>query len=251
MKPIAILQFDRMNHPSEFGVFLQQRGTPFRLLRLDLEVDSAAAVPAKAHEYSAYCLMGGPMMVGDDLPWMQPVLRLIGRAMEQGIPVIGHCLGAQLMAHVAGARVAPHPHHQIGWDVLQLEDNAAAQHWFGEAAGSEVPVAHWHFESFEVPKSAVRIATHPRCPDQAFAIGPHIAFQPHIELNAANLLHWFEGSGVLRERFPGGHVQEEHEVRAQLPAKLPVMQAFAKCVYAQWLEGVIARAGGEVESKAA
>jgi GMP synthase-like glutamine amidotransferase len=247
MKPIAILQFDQMNHPSEFGVFLQQRQLPYRLLRLDLE----AKVPEKAHEYSAFCLMGGPMMVGDDLPWMQPVLRLIGQAMQADIPVIGHCLGAQLMAHVAGARVAPHPHHQIGWDVMQLETSPAAQHWFGDAAGTQVPVAHWHFESFDMPKSAVRIGTHPLSPNQAFAIGPHVAFQPHIELNAENFLHWFEGSGVLRERFPGGHVQEEHEVRNQLPAKLPLMQVFAKRVYAKWLEGVVARAQGAFETKAA
>jgi GMP synthase (glutamine-hydrolysing) len=247
MKPIAILQFDRMNHPSEFEAFLQQNGMPYRLLRLDLEVK----VPEKAHEYSAFCLMGGPMMVGDDLPWMQPVLRLTGRAMELDIPAIGHCLGAQIIAHAAGARVAPHPYHQIGWDVLQLETNQVARRWFGDAAGSQVPVAHWHFESFDMPKSAVRIATHPRSPNQAFAIGPHIAFQPHIELNAQNFLHWFEGSGALRERFPGGHVQEEHEVRAQLPAKLPAMQAFGQRVYAKWLEGVTARSQSEIKTKAA
>ncbi|MFM2398454.1 MAG: hypothetical protein RL341_611 [Pseudomonadota bacterium] len=252
MKPIAILQFDRINHPSEFGAFLQNRQIPTRLLRLDLEVDSAAAVPKEAHEYSGFCLMGGPMMVGDDLPWMQPAIRLIGRAMELDIPVIGHCLGAQLMAHVAGARVAAHPHHQIGWDALELEDNAAAKLWFGDAAGTTVPVAHWHFEAFDIPQTAVRIATHPHSPNQAFAIGPHVAFQPHIELNAENLLHWFEGSGVLRERFPGGHVQEEHEVRDELPIKLPMMQALAKRVYAKWLESVVARARGDaIESRAA
>jgi GMP synthase (glutamine-hydrolysing) len=182
------------------------------------------------------------MMVGDDLPWMLPVLRLIGAAMQADIPVIGHCLGAQLMAHVAGARVGPHAHHQIGWDTLQLENNAAAQHWFGPASGSTVAVAHWHFESFDIPTTATRIATHLHSPNQAFAIGPHVAFQAHIELNAENFLYWFENSSSLRTRYPGGAVQELDEVRAQLPQKLPQMQRFAKAVYAKWLEGVLVRA---------
>jgi GMP synthase-like glutamine amidotransferase len=237
MKPIAIFQFDRMNHPSEFGAFMASQKMPVRLLRLDLE----AKVPENLHEYSAYCLMGGPMMVDDDLPWMLPALRLIDAAMHADIPVIGHCLGAQLMAHALGARVAPHPYHQIGWDTLQLEDNAAAKYWFGTAAGTAVPVAHWHFEAFEIPKAATRIGTHRHSPNQVFALGPHIAFQPHIELNETNFLHWFENSGSLRQRYPGGWVQEETEVRAQMPQNLPLMQAFAKSVYAKWLEGVRAR----------
>jgi GMP synthase-like glutamine amidotransferase len=141
MKPLAILQFDGMNHPSAFGGFMQEHKVPTRLIRLDL----GAKVPEKAHGYCAYCLLGGPMMVGDDLPWMQPVLRLIGAALQADIPLIGHCLGAQLMAHALGARVAPHVYPQIGWDILQLEDNTTAHHWFGQAAGSTVPVAHWHF----------------------------------------------------------------------------------------------------------
>jgi GMP synthase-like glutamine amidotransferase len=236
MKPVAILQFDGMNHPSEFGAFMQHNQVPTRLLRLDL----GAKMPENPHEYSAFCLMGGPMMVGDDLPWMLPVLRLIESALHANVPVIGHCLGAQLMAHALGARVAPHAYHQIGWDELMLEDNAAARRWFGAAAGTRVPVAHWHFEAFDIPAAATRVGTHAHSPNQAFALGPHIAFQPHIELNAENFLHWFENSGSLRTRYPGGCVQEEAEVRTELMYKLPLMQAFARTVYAKWLDGVIA-----------
>jgi GMP synthase-like glutamine amidotransferase len=247
MKPIAILQFDGANHPSEFGSWMTQWQIPTRLLRLDL----GAEVPENTHEYGGFCLMGGPMMVGDDLPWMTPVLRMIESAMHADIPVIGHCLGAQLMAHTLGARVAPHPHHQIGWDILNLETHPTAVRWFGASAGSQVPVAHWHFESFDIPATATRIANHPQSPNQAFAVGPHVAFQPHIELNAQNFLHWFEDSSVLRQRYPGGSVQEEAEVRAELPTKLPLMRAFAKQVYANWLEGVLRRAQGTIESKVA
>jgi GMP synthase-like glutamine amidotransferase len=237
MKPLAILQFDGMNHPSEFGAFMQARQVPICLLRLDL----GAKVPEKAHEYCAYCLLGGPMMVGDDVPWMQPVLRLVDAAMQADIPVIGHCLGAQLMAHVLGASVAPHPYPQIGWDVLQLESNAIAHQWFGEDAGNTVPVAHWHIEAFEIPHHATRIGTHPYSPSQAFALGPHLAFQPHIELNAQNFLHWFKDSGRLRERYPQGSIQELEEVQATLPQHLPRMQTFARSIYTKWLEGVLVR----------
>ena len=75
--------------------------------------------------------MGGPMSVNDDLPWIKPVLAHIQQAFAADIPVMGHCLGGQLMTKALGANVSTNPVQEIGWGEVRLQDNQQARQWFG------------------------------------------------------------------------------------------------------------------------
>ena len=88
-------------------------------------------MPSTPSGYSGIGMMGGPMSVNDDLPWINPLCALVRDAISDGTPVIGHCLGGQLMAKALGARVARMPAPEIGWLHVDVCDRGARREWFG------------------------------------------------------------------------------------------------------------------------
>ena len=105
MKPIALVRFAEADGPAYLATFLQQQGLPYQEIRVDL----GAAIPARADQFAGIGLMGGPMSVNDPLPWIADSIRLIQNAVERDIPLIGHCLGGQLISKALGGTVTRNP----------------------------------------------------------------------------------------------------------------------------------------------
>ena len=101
MKPVAIFRHSPTEGPGYFATYLDSRDLPWRLVALD----RGEPVPADPQDFSGLVFMGGPMSVNDDLPWIEPVLALIRGATAGGVPVLGHCLGGQLMSKALGGSV--------------------------------------------------------------------------------------------------------------------------------------------------
>ena len=108
--------------------------------------------------------------------------------MRRDIPVLGHCLGGQLMARSLGARVAASPAPEVGWHRMQCIDSAERPQWLGPETTQEV--FHWHYEAFDLPTGSQRLAASEHCPNQAFAIGPAPGLQFHVEVDAAKVELW-------------------------------------------------------------
>lgn len=111
MLPVAIFRHAPTEGPGYFAIFLEANGIPWRLIPLD----KGAVVPSSPEEFSGLCFMGGPMSVNDALPWIAPVCALIRESVTRGVPVIGHCLGGQLMSKALGGQVNRNPVKEIGW----------------------------------------------------------------------------------------------------------------------------------------
>ncbi len=109
--PVAIFRHYPTEGPGYFSDFLEQRQRPWQLIALD----EGAEVPDAPDDYAGLVFMGGPMSVNDALPWIPPVLHLIRQAVARNIPVLGHCLGSQLMSKALGGRVWRSPLKEIGW----------------------------------------------------------------------------------------------------------------------------------------
>jgi GMP synthase-like glutamine amidotransferase len=108
-----------------------------------IRIDTGDPVPVDIAAYSGLVFMGGPMSVNDGLPWIPPVLDAIRDAVRRDIPVLGHCLGGQLMAKALGGTVGPNPLKEIGWGAVHVLDNPQASPWFGDAP-KQFLVFHWH-----------------------------------------------------------------------------------------------------------
>ncbi|MCI1192070.1 type 1 glutamine amidotransferase [Calidifontimicrobium sp. SYSU G02091] len=227
MKPVLVLQHEHQDGPAYLLQWLRERG-----IAADVRNTQAGdAYPASVDDHAALAILGGSMSANDPLPSLRDAERLILDAMARQRPVIGHCLGGQLMARALGARVAASPAPEIGWSTIDVHAHDAAVDWFG--AAGPVTVFQWHFEAFDLPAGAVPLAGSAACRHQAFAIGPHLAMQFHVELDAEKLQRWAdEVDPALAARH--ATVQAREAMRAGAEGLLRAQQALADRLYARW-----------------
>jgi len=154
MKPVAILRHVATEGPGYFATYLDRHQVSWRVVK----IDEGEPVPGNPREFSGLVFMGGPMSVNDSLPWIAPSLALIRAAVDEGVPVLGHCLGGQLIAKALGGNVTRNPVKEIGWGRVDVLPNDVARSWFGP--GLECfDSFHWHGETFSIPPGATRIAS--------------------------------------------------------------------------------------------
>ena len=235
LKPVAILEYDLDNGPAYFAEYLRGEKIPFEHIR----IDQGAAVPKSITPFSGLCLMGGSPSVNDDLPWIGDVLKLTREAIAHDVPVIGHCFGGQLLSKALGGTITQSPEPEIGWGNCAIESGELAHEWFGKVR--EFPAFQWHFESFSIPENASRILRGENCPNQAFVSGPHIGFQPHIEVDEAVIRLWADKDRVMLKNLRGPGVQTRQKMIAEMKAKLPAMRAISQQIYGVWLGNVLER----------
>ncbi|MEU5696873.1 gamma-glutamyl-gamma-aminobutyrate hydrolase family protein [Actinosynnema sp. NPDC020468] len=136
-------------------------------------------------DFDVLVVMGGPMGALDDRehPNLAAERDLIARSVRRGRPVLGVCLGAQLLATALGALLVPGADFEIGAGTVELTPDGVADPVLGPA-GPSLPVVHWHQDTFELPENGVLLASTDRYPNQAFRVGESYGFQFHVELDA-------------------------------------------------------------------
>ena len=238
MKPVAIFQHTEVGAPGTIPQLLAELDVPTQLVRiLDGE-----PVPTDACAFSGIVLMGGYMGVHDDLPWIAQELELIRAAARQDIPVIGHCLGSQLLAAALGAEVTRNERPEIGWNQFEVDDSALARDWFGEQAGHDVLTFQWHGDTFAIPPGAQRIASSAYCANQAFvAQGRHLGIQSHLEMTPelVQLSVQRNGHQMQKQEAAGNPACSPYaEVLEQLPERTTQMRNTLKQLYGRWVQGL-------------
>jgi len=233
MKPIAIFRHSPIEGPGYFSTYLDSLELPWRLLCLD----AGEAVPADPGAFSGLVFMGGPMSVNDHLPWIPPVLELIRRAAAADIPVLGHCLGGQLMSKALGGIVRANPVKEIGWGVVKAEASPIARAWFGETR--EFLSYHWHGETFSIPPGATHLASSVHCVNQAFAMGPHLGLQCHVEMTPEMIRDWYRaGAGEIEASRSSPAVQTPAAMEESIDARVRALNAVGTRLYDRWIEGI-------------
>jgi GMP synthase-like glutamine amidotransferase len=232
MKPIAIFRHSATEGPGYLGDFLDAHALPWQLI----SIDAGDPVPHEACAYSGLVFMGGPMSVNDDLPWIPQALALIRQAVARDVPVLGHCLGGQLMSRALGGTVTHNIVKEIGWASVTLSDHATAHEWFGREPAFQA--FHWHGETFTLPPGAVHLLSSGQCANQAYAIGNHLALQCHVEMTAEMIQSWCEmGAGEISAGGPA--VQPVHLIQTQTADKLPRLHAVAQHIYRRWIAALV------------
>jgi GMP synthase-like glutamine amidotransferase len=169
--------------PGLFGNALDAAGFSSRVI----PVWSGAEVPESPDGAAGIAILGGPMGVyeRDRFPFLAREMTLARRAAESGVPFLGICLGSQILAEAMGGRVYPGKSAELGWGPATLTGEGLADPVLG-GAGPRLDVFHWHGDTFDLPPGAVRLASSPLYPNQAFRWGTRAyALQFHLEFTPA------------------------------------------------------------------
>jgi GMP synthase (glutamine-hydrolysing) len=201
-----------------------------------LDVGRARIDAPNPLDTSLMVVLGGPIGAYDDalFPHLNPLLAMLEKRIAAGLPTIGICLGAQLIARALGAKVYPAAQKELGWKALTLTEagRASALRHF-EADGQPTPVLHWHGDTFDLPDGATRLASTDLCENQAFTWGDHVlGLQCHPEVQVDRFESWLVA-------YPGEVAESGTTVtalRADTVRHGPALERVARKMFGEWLD---------------
>lgn len=191
----------------------------------------AGEAPPSAQAFDALIVMGGPMNIYEEAqhPWLRAEKALLRETLALNKPVLGICLGSQLLADALGARVTRNAHTEIGW--LEVALSEAGQ---GSAAFAGFPQRftpfHWHGDTFALPRGCQSLMASEACAHQAFAQGRAVGIQFHLEVREADARAWF----AQETPAPAPYVQSPAQVLNQ-PQRFADNQILMRRLLANWL----------------
>lgn len=233
MKPVRIFRHITCEGPGYFADVLNHYNIPYELAC----IDKGETPPPRIDDVSALVFMGGPMSVNDDLPWISQELDLIKKAVAEDLPVLGHCLGGQLISKALGGDISANPIKEIGWLPVQRVENEQATDWLNGIT-DETTMFHWHGETFSIPEGATSILKSRHCAHQGFVIGNTLALQCHVEMTAPMVTEWAD---LYKDELtnPSETVQSREEMVLGVEKKVANLQTAANVLYRRWLKPVL------------
>jgi len=232
MQEILIFRHAPHEGPGYLAEYLDRRKLPHRLIR----IDQNDPIPTSLDGIPGIVLMGGPMSVNDKLPWIPKVTRLIREAVEADRPVLGHCLGGQLISKALGGVITKNPVKEIGWLPVTTVQSSSTPNWL-RALPDEFDVLQWHGETFSLPDGATHLLRSRDCANQAFVLGNTIGFQCHIEMTSAMVREWVDvGKDDLAPVC--ATVQNPQTILDSLDQRVATLQHLADVFYDQWIKGL-------------
>ncbi|WP_339670471.1 type 1 glutamine amidotransferase [Dasania marina] len=229
-----VLIFLHMNDksPGYIADFLAEKAVPYRVIRSY----NNEPIPQLDDSIAGLVFMGGVMSANDDLPWLKEELRLIQQALAADVPILGHCLGGQLISKVLGQSISKNPVAEVGWHRCQTQNNAVAKEWLGDL--DDFQMFHWHYETFAIPAQATHIFSSPNCTNQAYVVNDNVlAMQCHVEMTEPLVTHWVDS---WPDHLVNSNNSEQNvaEIKAGLPAKVAELNRVAEQLYSRWIQSL-------------
>jgi GMP synthase-like glutamine amidotransferase len=230
-KKIRIFRHIDCEGPAYFQILLEEQQIPFEIIA----IDQGEKVNTDLDTTTGLIFMGGSMSANDPEDWINEEIELIKTAIKARIPVMGICLGSQLMAKAMGAKVYPGPCMEIGWAPVKcLNQTEPVPSRWTKQLPANITVFHWHGETFDLPAGATALFANDRYSNQGFVSGPHLALQFHLEMEAESILEWLNRYPQDLER----RCQQQHDkqdILTQTPKYISALQNHAALLFKQWL----------------
>jgi GMP synthase (glutamine-hydrolysing) len=229
MAKIYVLQHHPAENLGNIAEALEGAALAWQYVR----INDGQPVPASIKGAGGLIVMGGPMSVyqTDRYPWLRDEMRLIEDAAKSNVPVLGVCLGAQIVAAALGAKVDRNPNgKEIGWHPMRLHDSAKDDRLMRGLPTTMTPF-HWHGDIFDLPPGAVSLASSDKTPCQAFRHGEKVyGFQFHIEVTRESVAAMAEAFAkeLVREQIPADRMI------VQAAEFLPPLEKVSDTVFSRW-----------------
>ncbi len=192
MSEVLVIQNTRIEEIGYLGELLNNDGFVIHSVNAKHE-----KLPEK--NYSLVVILGAPESANDDLPYLQAEQKLIKKTVDDNIPVLGICLGSQLIAKTFGGKVYHGPKKEIGfYHDLRIDNNSKLFSGFT----NPFTVFHWHGDTFDLPEKAIRLVHSENYPNQAFQIASAVGLQFHLEVNAEMVNLWLDETQEKLHQIP-------------------------------------------------
>jgi GMP synthase (glutamine-hydrolysing) len=234
MPRLLVFQHVAVEPLGTLDALIRARGHRIRFHNFERHPDAQPDID----RYRGLVVLGGPMNVEDQhrRPHLKTELLAIERALKQEKPVLGICLGAQLLAHVLGAPVSRHRQPEIGWCDVRFSAAGRTDAVLG-VAGERLPVFQWHSYSYELPQGATHLASSDICEQQAFRYGDTAyGFQFHLEADAPVIERWLGLPSFRTELAAAGLPTHEDAIRDQTAALVAATRGTADAVFNNFLD---------------
>ena len=234
MKKLLVLQHVPHELLGTLNPLLKRSGFRIRYVNFARHPDAQPSLDG----YDGLVVLGGPMSVNDAhrLQHLTAEMNLIEQAMKRNLPVLGICLGAQLIAKTLGAAVYPNQEKEIGWYDVSPTDHAQSDPLLAAFAASE-KIFQWHGETFEIPKTTLHLAFSSLCANQAFRCGANVyGFQFHLEVDERMIHRWLR-VGENRDEIAalGGKIDGER-IHQETPAHIARLHQLSDQVFGEFIK---------------
>lgn len=188
MRKILVIQHASGEGPGTLGDFLERMEIPMEIVRVYL----GEKIPRSVKKFQGVISLGGPMSAYEEekYPFLEEERILLRKAVDGDLPVLGICLGAQMIARACDGAVFRAPVPEKGWGTVDLTAKGRQDILF-HGAPTEIPVVQWHEDTFEIPYDGMLLATSRDCTNQAFRVNNAYGLQFHIEVDQAMMSDWF------------------------------------------------------------
>ena len=239
MKRLLVFQHVPHEVLGNLDPMLRAAGFRIRYINFGREPETVPDVT----KYDALVVLGGPMCVSqsNSYPHLETEIQCIRTAIEQEMPILGICLGAQLIAAALGGRVYKHRVKEIGWYDVTPTQEGLRDPVIKHLAGHEA-IFQWHGDTFDIPRGAVHLASSPQCPNQAFRFGDKIyGFQFHLEVDRPMIERWFRIPNMLEECTNAEHVAKPDEILQQTRQNIQASTELGKKTFGAFIEMIRSR----------
>jgi GMP synthase (glutamine-hydrolysing) len=233
MKRLAVFQHVPHEILGNLDPLLRASGFRIRYVNFGREPDARPDLS----RYHGLVVLGGPMNCdqSDRYPHLTTEIELIREAISSGKPVLGICLGAQLIARALGARVSKNPVKEIGWYDLSPTEAGRSDPLF-QALADHQRIFQWHGDTFEIPDGAIRLASSPDCRNQAFRFGDHVyGLQFHLEVDEPMIKRWLHTPLNAREIDAMGGESFVDEVQQETHARIDESIALGDRIFGEFI----------------
>ncbi|HVO95770.1 MAG TPA: gamma-glutamyl-gamma-aminobutyrate hydrolase family protein [Terriglobales bacterium] len=233
MKKLLVLQHVPHELLGTLNPLLKKSGFRIRYVNFARHPDAQPSLEG----YDGLVVLGGPMSVNDTgrLPHLRTEMKLIQDALEKDLPVLGICLGAQLIAKTLGAAVYPNREKEIGWYDVSPTDHAQDDPLLNAFTATE-KIFQWHGETFDIPKSTHHLAFSSLCANQAFRYGSKVyGFQFHLEVDEPMIHRWLRVAENRHEIAALGGMIDPDRIHKETPAHIDRLHQLSSRVFGEFI----------------
>jgi len=234
MKRLLVLQHVAHELLGTLNPLLKRSGFRIRCVNFARHPDAGPSLDG----YEGLVVLGGPMSANetDRLPHLITEMKLIEEALGRNLPVLGICLGAQLIARTLGAAVYPNRQKEIGWYDVSPTEDAGRDPLLSVLAETE-KIFQWHGETFDIPKSTRHLAFSSLCANQAFRYGANVyGFQFHLEVDEPMIHRWLRVAENRKEIASLGDATSAERIQSETPAHIERLAQLSERVFGEFIK---------------